>query len=160
MTTEQFKSEYEQLKNILENNKGKYLKAVYGRFTDFYPRTQFITLDALNKEDWTNGISRNSVFLDFEIDFLAKKLEIHSSGGTYISEIDKQLPQYEHLALHHITHIAKVRQVKGLRKTSYKNIDDLAKKILTTFNNIMKEIDQYTEGYPYKQGKKSIFGWK
>lgn len=58
---------------------------VRGNFSEFFPHIQFITLDALKKEDWPNNIDMNSIYLCFEIDFNNKKVQVHSNGHVYLS---------------------------------------------------------------------------
>ena len=63
---------------------------VRGNFSEFCPHLQFITLDALKKEDWPNNIDLNSIYLCFEIDFKNKKVQVHGNGSIYLSPKDKQ----------------------------------------------------------------------
>ena len=148
---------FEDTKTALKSMENKYVKNVFGKFQGFCPWSQFITIDALNTEDWPNGIAQNSVYVQFAIDFATKKVEIHSTGHIWISDRDKEIyPQYKYLAMHSMLRIAKERKVKGIRKSSFKNAEDLAKKMMLTFTNIMNEVNDYTEGYPYKKGVKTI----
>lgn len=133
-------------------------KAVYGDYKrDFCPYISFITLDALDKKDWPNNIGQNSIFVTFEIDHIAKKVFIHSNGHVWISEQDKEVyPNDKYLAMHSMTDIAKRNGGKVMRKSSYKDAKDLANKIITAFENIMREVNDYTGGYPYNKGIKAL----
>lgn len=133
-------------------------KAVYGDFNKgVCPYINFITLDALNKEDWPNHIGANSVFVTFEVDQIDKKVSIHSNGHVWISDKDKEIyPNDKYLAMHSMTDIAKRNGGKVMRKSYYKDAKDLANKIIIAFENIMKEVNDYTGGYPYKEGIKAL----
>ena len=39
---------------------------------------------------------------------------------------------------------------KKFRKSKFKNETDLCKKMIDYFNVVMKDVDEYTGGYPYK----------
>lgn len=120
---------------------------------------RFLRVEALNAEDYPNGISNNGVYLVFEIDQAEKTVEIHSCGHIWISDIDKQRhPEFKYLAMHSMLGIAKANKVKGIRKSSYKDATDLAKKIANAWNGVMAEVVRYTGGYPYKQGVADIIG--
>ena len=152
-------NEYNQLLDTLNTIKGAHVKQINGKKTekDFCPYISFVTIDALESKDYPNNIAANSIYVCFEIYHTEKKVEIHSCGHIYISEEDKNNhSQYKYLAMHSMLHLAKVRNVKGLRKSKYKDIADLAQKINSTFENIMAEVEDYTGGYPYKQGIKPI----
>lgn len=133
-------------------------KAVYGDFNEgICPYISFITIDALKKEDWPNNINRNSIYITFKIDQIAKKVSIFDNGHVWISDKDKEVyPKDKYLAMHSMTNITKRNGGKVMRKSSYKDVNDLAKKIITAFENVMKEVKDYTGGYPYKQGIKAL----
>ena len=153
-----WKNEFAEVINLLQsaNNNITY-KAVYGSFQTFCAWSQYITLDALNKEDWPNGIKDNSVFVTFKIDLASKKVEIHSSGHVWISKQDKELyAKDSYLAMHSMTEIAKRNGSKVMRKSTYKDAKDLAKRIIKAFEDIMEQVIDYTEGYPYKEGRKAL----
>lgn len=133
-------------------------KAVYGDFNDgICPYLSFITLDALKREDWPNNINRNSVYITFKIDQINKKVSIYDNGHVWISDNDKEIYQKDkYLAMHSMTNITKRNGGKVMRKSSYKDVNDLAKKIINAFENVMKEVEDYTGGYPYKKGIKAL----
>lgn len=155
---EKWTNEFNTLKeNLLNQKSNNIYKEVYGKFQSFCPYQQYITLDCLNKEDWPSNIAQNSIYLCFLVDFIERKVEIHSSGHVWISDKDKEIyPQYKYLAMHSMTGIAKHNGVKLMRKSKFKSIDDLTGKILNAFNNIMNEVIDYTGGYPYKKGIKEL----
>lgn len=135
-----------------------YLKALYAQFRhDFAPYLQHFTLDAVKREDWDNGIAENSIYLMFNIDLTESKIEIRRSGHVWISAQDKQAYQRDkYLAMHSMLDIAKRNGTKPMRKQGYKNAQDAAKKIVKAFNDIMEQVNDYTGGYPYKQGIKQL----
>lgn len=153
-----WKNEFAEVMNLLQtaSNNITY-KAVYGSFQTFCAWTQYVTLDALNKKDWPNGIKENSVFVTFKIDLASKKVEISRTGHVWISKQDKELyPKDGYMAMHSMTEIAKRNGGKVMRKSAYKDAKDLAKRIINAFENIMEQVSDYTEGYPYKEGIKAL----
>ena len=153
-----WKDEFAEVMNLLKSayNNISY-KAVYGTFQTFYACTQYITLDALKPQDHPNGIKENSVFVTFKIDLTNKKVEIHSTGHIWISEQDKELyPKDKYLAMHSMLNVTKRNGGKVMRKSTYKDSKDLAKRIINAFENIMEQVIDYTGGYPYKEGIKAL----
>lgn len=121
--------------------------------TNFYPNVCFIVVDALNPQDYPNGISENSVFLMFRVDFEAKTVEYKRSGHIYLSEKDKrENPKLRYLAMNSMVEIATRAGVKKMRKSQYKDNTTAAHKMATYFNEVMEKVVNYTDGYPYKQG--------
>lgn len=121
--------------------------------TNFYPNVGFIVVDALNPQDYPNGISKNSVFLMFRVDFEAKTVEYKRSGHIYLSEKDKrENPKLRYLAMNSMVEIATRAGVKKMRKSQYKDNTTAAHKMATYFNEVMEKVVNYTDGYPYKQG--------
>ena len=121
--------------------------------TNFYPNVCFIVVDALNPQDYPNGISENSVFLMFRVDFEAKTVEYKRSGHIYLSEKDKrENPKLRYLAMNSMVEIATRAGVKKMRKSQYKDNTTSAHKMATYFNEVMEKVVEYTNGYPYKQG--------
>ena len=153
-----WKNEFAEVINLLQSASNNITyKTAYGSFQTFCPWTQYITLDALNKEDWPNGIKENSVFITFKIDLASKKVEINRTGHVWISKQDKELyPKDSYLAMHSMTEIAKRNGSKVMRKSIYKDTKDLAKRIINAFENIMEQVIDYTSGYPYKEGIKAL----
>lgn len=153
-----WKNEYAEVMNLLQSaiDKNTY-KAVYGDFYTFCPWSQYIRLDALNKEDWPNGIKNNSIFVSFEIDLANKKVEINSCGNVWISKQDKELyTRDSYLAMHTMTEITKRNGGKVMRKSTYKDAKNLANRIINAFEGIMEQVIDYTSGYPYKEGVKAL----
>lgn len=151
-----WKEEFEEVMNILKNSNNALVKTFNGRF-NIATWSQYITLDALNREDWPNGIDRNSIYLIFKIDQITKKVEIHSAGHIWISPQDKELYSRDrYLAMHSMLNVTKRNGGKVMRKSTYKSAQDLADKILKAFDNIMEQVIDYTGGYPYKEGIKAL----
>lgn len=121
--------------------------------TNFYPNICFIVVDALNPQDYPNGIGDNSIFLMFRVDFEAKTVEYKRSGHIYLSEKDKrENPKLRYLAMNSMVEIATRAGVKKMRKSQYKDNTTAAHKMATSFNEVMEKVVNYTNGYPYKQG--------
>lgn len=121
------------------------------------PWLKFIVIDSLDEKDHPHGIADNSVYLSFKVDIIEKKVEIFQSGHVYISKADKELyPRDKYLACHSMLNISKRNGVKPMRKSSYKNEKDLANKVKKAFEAIMEQVNDYTNGYPYKEGIKAL----
>lgn len=121
--------------------------------TNFCPNICFIVVDALNPQDYPHGISDNSVFLMFLIDFEANKFEYKRSGYVYLAEKDKlENPKLRYLAMNSMVEIATRAGVKKMRKSQHKDNATSAHKMATYFNEVMEKVVNYTNGYPYKQG--------
>lgn len=121
--------------------------------TNFYPNMCFIVVDALNPQDYPNGIGDNSVFLMFRVDFEAKTVECRRSGHIYLSEKDKrENPKLRYLAMNSMVEIGTRRGLKRMRKSKIKDHATTAHKMATYFNEVMEKVVEYTGSYPYKQG--------
>ena len=153
-----WENDFAEVMNLLQSASNNITyKVVYGSFQKFCAWTQYITIDALNKEDWPNGIKENSVFVTFKIDLANKKVEIHRTGNVWISKQDKELyTRDSYLAMHSMTEITKRNGGKVMRKSTYKDSKDLAKRIINAFEDIMEQVIDYTSAYPYKEGIKAL----
>ena len=76
----------------------------------FCPYLRYLKFDALDKEDYPNGIADNSVFIMFEIDLFNKKVEVAQTGCIWLSPKDKTLPQYKYLCMKSMTDVLVDRQ--------------------------------------------------
>lgn len=129
-------------------------KVYFDRLDGFCPYLLFVRFDALDPKDWDNGIADNSIYIDFKIDLYNKKVEVHSSGHIYLSPFDKATIQYKYLAMKSMQQVLADNGGKKFRKQSYKNMADLYTKMEKYYKEVMKEVMDYTGGYPYKQGIK------
>lgn len=121
--------------------------------TNYYPNVCFIVVDALAPQDYPHGISENSVFLMFRIDFEEKNFEYKRSGHIYLSEKDKrENPKLRYLAMNSMVEIATRAGVKKMRRSQHKDNATSAHKMATYFNEVMEKVVEYTGSYPYKQG--------
>lgn len=121
--------------------------------TNYYPNVCFIVVDALAPQDYPHGISENSVFLMFRVDFEAKTVEYKRSGHIYLSEKDKrENPKLRYLAMNSMVEIATRAGVRKMRRSRHKDNATSAHKMATYFNEVMEKVVEYTNGYPYKQG--------
>ena len=144
-----YRVEFEQIKNRLENNMPKYAKRIIGNYTKLYPRSQTIWIDALNKEDVPSNIAENSVYISFHIDLNENTFETFRCGCVWLTP-EEQKQTYMSMAS--LKDIAKARGVKWLRKSKYKSVDDVCNKISKFYDEVLKAVDDYTQGYPFKQG--------
>ena len=150
---ELWKSQMNELQNLIIEANNKYIVSVRVNCGGLCPYLAFIRLDCLNKEDYPNNISDNSIFMDFKFDLIAHKIEISRYGHVYLSEKDLATDKYKYLCMKSIVNIATDYGVcKKFRKCSYKSMEQAAKKILDYFNVVMEATEKYTGGYPYKQG--------
>lgn len=131
----------------LRNN--KVCERILGKFSSFYPSVQYITLDALKNEDVPNGIEENSIYICFKIDVLNNKIEVNSCGHVWLSREEQTKTN---LAMCSLKRIAIARGVKWFRRQSYKDSTDAAAKMNSFYKNVMEKVNEYTQGYPYKQG--------
>lgn len=121
--------------------------------TNFYPNVCFVVVDALNPQDYPNGIGDNSIFLMFRVDFEAKTVEYKRSGHIYLSEKDKrENPKLRYLCMNSMVEIGVRRGLKKMRKSKIKDNATTAHKMATYFNEVMEKVVEYTGSYPYKQG--------
>ena len=112
----------------------------------------FIKLDALDAQDWSNGIDLNSIYFSFVYDEETKKLDLNKCGHVYLSNEDKQTDKYKYYAMKSIVNIHVDYGGKKFRKTLVKDSDVLITKISTYVNAVMEDVVKYTGGYPYKRG--------
>lgn len=121
--------------------------------TNYYPNVCFIVVDALAPQDYPHGISDNSVFLMFRIDFEEKNFECVRSGHIYLSEKDKRdNPKLRYLCMNSMVEIGVRRGLKKMRRSQHKDNATSAHKMAVYFNEVMEKVVEYTDGYPYKQG--------
>lgn len=125
-----------------------------GKIGGFCPYIIFVRLDALKREDWPNNIAENSIYIDFEIDLYDKKVSVFRSGSVWLSPYDKTLPQYKYLCMKSMQNVLVDNGGKKFRKQSYKDMKDLANKMQQYYAQVMEAVNDYTDGYPYKQGTK------
>ena len=122
------------------------------RDNGFCPYLRFVKFDALDKNDYPNGIAENSVFITFEIDLFNKKVNVFNTGCIWLSPKDKTLPQYKYLCMKSMTDVLVDKGGKKFRKQGFKDMADLFKRMETYYKNVMQAVTEYTGGYPYKNG--------
>jgi len=120
----------------------------------FCPYIIYVRMDALKKEDWPNRIAENSIYIDFEIDLYNKKVSVFRSGSVWLSPYDKTTPKYKYLAMKSMQNVLVDNGGKKFRKQNYKDMKDLANKMQKYYAQVMEAVNDYTDGYPYKQGTK------
>ena len=125
-----------------------------GKIGGFCPYIIFVRLDALKREDWPNNIAENSIYIDFEIDLYNKKVSVFRSGSVWLSPYDKTTPKYKYLCMKSMQNVLVDNGGKKFRKQNYKDMKDLANKMQKYYAQVMEAVNDYTDGYPYKQGTK------
>jgi hypothetical protein len=125
----------------------EYLKRFKTFAYNYY--TLDLTLDALNEEDVPHHIEMNSIGIEFRIDFIQNKVEVNDRGHVYLSKEDRE-GKYKYYAMKSIEDVLVDNGGKKFRRCKFKNVDDLCSKIQNYFVNVMREVDKYTGGYPYK----------
>ena len=150
---QQIQDEFSTLKSKLENCLPKYANHIIGTYNErLCPEIQFIGIEALKPQDIPYNISENGVYIRFKIDFINKSVEVFTYGHVYLSREEQDATN---LAMASIKRIAVARNVKWFRKQKYKSIDDLYKRITDFYERAMSAVNDYTQGYPFKQG----IGW-
>lgn len=125
-----------------------------GGFGSFVPYQQWVRLDALSREDWPNGISGNSIFVDIKINMKEHKFEISRSGHIWLTEHDKKA---SYLCMCGMRNAVEAMGGKWMRKSKYKDATDLAKKVSAFWEQCMDCVNRATGGYPYKQMQVNIY---
>lgn len=148
---EYYKEQCQEIANMIANEVID-AKDIKISCSNFCPYLCFIRIDALDKKDYLNNISDNSIFIDIEIDFQENKFELFKDGRIYLSPKDKKTPQFKYLTMRGMVNIAEEKGVKKMRKTKHKDNKTTANKIALYFNEVMKAVKEYTGGYPYRQG--------
>lgn len=149
----EFRSDYNTLGEMMQQNMPERANRVIGCFKKgIVPALQFIGWEALKKEDIPHNIADNGIFIEFEIDFKNKSVEVFRSGHIWLSR-EEQKATY--LAMTCMKRLAKGRGVKWFRKQKFKDIHDLYIRMRKFYDNMMEIVEEYTGGYPYKQG----IGW-
>jgi hypothetical protein len=109
----------------------------------------YCTVDFLDKKDWPNGIFQNSIYVEFEIDFKTYKVGLQYGSSVWLSEKDKEPgSRYSMMAKRGITSL-----VPKFRKKSFidRSGNDILPKIICDYvTELVKALNEYTGGYPYK----------
>lgn len=152
MTTNQFEVEFNNLVALAkEQTTANHISAKFNGA--WCPYIQYITFDALDPQDYPNGIDANSIYLTFEVNYKTQKVELHSFGHTYISPKDKKHPKFKYYAMRGICEIAKTDYgVNKFRKQAFKNTTDLYNRMEKYYKAVMEALKIYTGSYPYKEG--------
>lgn len=140
----EYKEEFERIKQSMSAEG----VAVTGTFWSFAPYLQWVRIDALRKEDWPNGLSDNSVFVDIQIDMQAQKFEVGNCGHIWLTDADERK---SYLCMCSMRKAVEAVGGKWLRKSKYKDAADLAKKVRKFWEQTMDCVDRATGGYPYKK---------
>ena len=147
---EVYKAQFEEIISAL-NDAGY---TTTDKFGTFCPKMQYIRMDMLKNEDWPHHIDRNSIFIEYEIDMLAKSVEVSMFGYVYLSDEDSEKT---HLAMCSMKKAHQAIGGKWFRRTKYKSAADLAKKMISFYNTVKQTMEEVTAGYPYKQMTINIY---
>ena len=82
-----------------------------------------------------------------------KSVEVHSTGHVEMSNEDKKA---SYLCAFGLKNIAKAYNVKWFRKQKYKDMNDLAKRIIGFYTAIMTAVNDLTQGDMRKAEKSLI----
>lgn len=147
-------AEYEQLKAVAEENGTSANKIYFDKQVQhaLCPYLRFVRFDALDPKDYPNGIARNSVYLQFEIDYDTKKVSLFDCGLVYLSPKDKQTEPHKYFVMKTIETVLTDKGGKKFRKQGFKDAANLFAKMEGYYKEVMKAVTEYTGGYPYKQG--------
>lgn len=127
------------------------VKSIYKRIGT---QSMYVTYDMLDKKDWPGGMFRNSIYIQFELDLIRKKVSYKIGGNVYLSDEDRR-GEYHAYAMRSMFDIGEeYGNTKKFRKSTYKNADDVVNKMDKYVKGVMDGVIKYTDGkYPYKQGK-------
>lgn len=150
---EKYKREFKEITTLLITERPDDC-FFYGSFGSFCPYLQFITFDALKKEDWPNNISENSIYIRFSINLKEKSFEAKSSGHIWLSDADSKK---SYLCMCSMKQAHKALGGKWLRKSKFKSAQDLVAKMNKFYTEVMASVTQATGGYPYKQMLVNIY---
>ena len=149
---ERWKAEYDETVRHLTAICTDRVDHICSRFTDnLAPYLQFVRIEALAPCDYPNGIDDNGVFLEFEIDLMAKKVILFRSGHLWITDADRErYPKCRYLAMRSMPEIAENDHgVKKFRKQGYKTAGQLAEKMSDYWSKVIDAAERHSGPYPY-----------
>ena len=149
----QYRADFKALGDMMVNNMPERADHVIGNFSvGLCPELQCIGWEALKNEDMPHNIKEKGIYIIFKIDFAQIAVVIFQSGFIYLCR-DEQKATY--LAMTGMKNLAKCRGLSWFRKQKFKDINDLYRRLRKFYDNMMDIVNEYTGGYPYKQG----IGW-
>lgn len=95
-----------------------------------------------------NGIAENSIYLRFTLDLKEKTVQCNRCGHIWLSKADQKK---SYLAMCSMKQATISDGGKWMRKSRFKNANDLVEKIERFRAQVMEHIEKVTGGYPYKQ---------
>lgn len=149
--TTDFSIEWNQFSEIIkELTTAHHVNAIFHK--SLAPYLQFVRLDALDPKDYPHHIDDNSIFLEFEVNLMTRKVELFKQGHIYLSQSDRE-GKYKYLAMKSMTNAHVDLGGKKFRKSKFKTMTDLANKLEAYYKDVMQSVKIYTNDcYPYKQG--------
>lgn len=142
-------TEYAEIAQSIEDNKPRYADHIVCSASSFCPYMQFITIDALKKCDHPYNIAENSIFMCFKVNTDDHTLEVFNYGHIHLCEAEAKKT---YLCMTGMKSVVKARGGKWMRKSKYKDVQDAVNKICKYYEIAMDAVNDYTGGYPYKQG--------
>ncbi len=122
-------------------------------FGAFCPYQQWFTLSFIKQEDEPR-IPENGMYVTFKVNMKENKVEVTQSGHIWLTKADQTA---SYLAMCGLRSAVEATGHKWMRKSSYKDVRDLVKKVDRFFTECCASLDDATEGYPYKQMKINIY---
>ena len=122
-------------------------------FGAFCPYQQWFTLSFIKPEDEPR-ISENGMYVTFKVNMKEGKIEVSQNGHIWLTKADEKA---SYLCMCGLRAAVEATGRKWFRKSSFKDEDDLAKKVERFFNECCAALGEATEGYPYKQMKINIY---
>lgn len=150
---QQWKKEREILKDYMQTMVKNAKHISVSEIGGLCPYLIFVTIDALDRKDYPNGIAENSSYLTFEIDLYSKKVELFRCGSVWLSPSDRQTDKYRYLAMKSMVNVLVDKGGSKFRKQSYKTMQDVTMKMAKYYDEVMNALEEYTGGYPYYEGK-------
>ena len=151
---ENYRNDFNTLADILLKANIPHFDHLLGNYSKgLCPELQFIGIEALSHDKIPHNIPQNGCYIYFKIDMQQKSVEVHSSGHI---ELTKEDMKASYLCMTGLKNLAKFYNVKWFRKQKYKDINDLAKRIINFYTIIMDMVSTHTEG-DYKVGKCNIY---
>lgn len=145
----EYESQFNNLVSLMKEGIPDRADHVIGNFTRSFPNLQFVGWEALAPKDIPHGIALNGIYIYFEINFDTKFVGIHSWGHIALSKEESEIT---YLAATGMKEVAKARGVKWMRRSKYKDLEDLYIRMYKAYTAVLEAVAQYTGGYPYKRG--------
>lgn len=142
------REEFNTMMEYATSATSKHIKAVTGRFSPSYPRQQYFSVFA------TEEVSDNGLYIKFKVDLTDKTVEVDQCGAIHVCEEDKRRSG---VMMVNLKTLVKARGGKWMRKSKYKDYNDLCNRVVRFHEDVMAIVEEYTGGYPYAKGLTSVY---